>query len=222
MNLKNALRLTVCWLLLVNVSLAQQDSATATQDAPQKQKTEVQKADLGSTKNAHVVGNIYLSGQFTPEDISEIQKAGIERVITLRTDGELKWDEQQVVEQAKLEFQSIPISGPDSISDEKFEQICVLLKGSSGKTLLHCGSATRVGCVWIAHRVLNENIPLAQARQERSKSGSTAPPLKPRRLPSSTKNWQKNQSLNPQLAKPAFGRESTRVSSIRNSIPRIL
>ena len=96
-------------------------------------------------------------------------------MITLRTDGELKWDEQKVVEEAKLEFESIPIGAPDSISDETFEEVCVLLKGSSGKTLLHCGSATRVGCVWIAHRVLNENIPLEQARKEAAEIGLSSP-----------------------------------------------
>jgi ubiquinone/menaquinone biosynthesis C-methylase UbiE/protein tyrosine phosphatase (PTP) superfamily phosphohydrolase (DUF442 family) len=113
-----------------------------------------------------VVGSIYLSGQFTPEDLAAIQAAGVKRVISLRNTSELEWDEKQVVEDLELEFQAVPFQKPETLNDGVFDQICILLKDTSGKTLLHCGSADRVGGVWIAHRVLNDGIPLEQARKE--------------------------------------------------------
>lgn len=145
---------------------------TASQNKQSSAKTDnVQKADLGKTRNAHVVGDIFLSGQFTPEDLALIQSKGIKSVISLRRPSELEWDEKKLVEDLDLEFKSIPFAQPDSLTDDVFDQVCVLLKGSDGKTLLHCGSASRVGGVWIAHRVLNDNVSLEQARAEAKKIG---------------------------------------------------
>ena len=159
-------------ILLANVANAQQ---TAEASRQQEKTDQVQKANLGATKNAHVVGSIYLSGQFTPGDLTAIQAAGIKRVISLRNASELNWNEKQVVEELDLEFQSVPFAQPDTLNDEVFDQICILLKDDSGKTLLHCGSASRVGGVWIAHRALNDGIPLEQARKEAAQIGLRSP-----------------------------------------------
>jgi SAM-dependent methyltransferase/protein tyrosine phosphatase (PTP) superfamily phosphohydrolase (DUF442 family) len=132
---------------------------------------EVEKASLGNTKNVHRVGELYLAGQFSPEDIAAIKRAGIERVVSLRTEGEVKWDEEQAILDAGLVFDSIPIGGPESLTEDVFLEACLLLKQNDGKLLLHCGSATRVGAIWMAHRVLQENVPLEQARAEARKIG---------------------------------------------------
>ncbi len=58
---------------------------------------EVEKASLGGTRNVHRVGDLFLAGQFTPEDVAIIKQAGINRVVSLQTDGEVKWDEEQAV-----------------------------------------------------------------------------------------------------------------------------
>lgn len=165
---KLTLPIIILSALLTGLVSAQQTVETKPQD---QQSATVEKVDLGQTKNSHVVGSIYLSGQFTPEDLSTIQAAGINRVISLREPNELKWNEKELVEELDLEFQSVPFQRPDSLNDEVFDQICILLKDASGKTLLHCGSANRVGGVWIAHRVLNDGIPLDQARKEAKEIG---------------------------------------------------
>ena len=50
-------------------------------------------AKIGETRNVHQCGSIYLAGQPTEDDIAKLKKAGVKRVITLRTDGEVDWDE---------------------------------------------------------------------------------------------------------------------------------
>jgi hypothetical protein len=37
--------------------------------------------------------------------------------------------------------------------------------------MLHCGSANRVGAIWLAHRVLNDGVELQTAREEAKEVG---------------------------------------------------
>jgi len=131
----------------------------------------LKQAKIGATKNVHVLGNFYLAGQPTESDIEAIKDLGIKRVITLRTDGEIAWDEKQLVEAAGLEFDAVPFREPDTLTDEVFDRVCTLLRDGEGKTLLHCGSANRVGAVWMVHRVLVDKVPLDEARKEAAEVG---------------------------------------------------
>lgn len=122
------------------------------------------KADqLGGTANVTSTGTLYLAGQPQPDDIATIADKGVKRVITLRTAPEVKWDEAEAVKKAGMEFVEVPIRGV--ISDAKFEQVRKLL-GDGKPTLLHCGSAVRVGAVWLAYRVLDEGVDLKTAVKE--------------------------------------------------------
>ncbi len=140
-----------------------------------QQVSEVKSAELGGTKNVHVIGDIFTAGQFNPEDIESIKAAGIKRVITLRSDGEVNWNEKKTVEDAELQYSAIPFKGPDTLTDDVLDKVCIELKNKDGKILLHCGSATRVGAVWIAHRVLNDGVSLDQAKKEAFEIGLNVP-----------------------------------------------
>jgi uncharacterized protein (TIGR01244 family) len=141
------------------------------QDIPQP----IESAKIGETPNVHVSGNFYLSGQPAESDIEILKKLGIKRVISLRTDGEISWNEKELVEAAGMDFQGVPFRAPETLTDEVFDQVCVLLKTGDGKTLLHCGSANRVGAVWLVHRVLVDHVPLEKAQREAAAVGlSTA------------------------------------------------
>ena len=165
-------RTSIAFLSTLVFTLAQ--LAVAGQSFAQQQGA-VKESKLGTTKNVHVIGDIYTAGQFNPEDIDAIKAAGIKRVITLRMDGEVKWDEKKTVEDAQLSHSAIPFGKPDSLTDEVFDQVCEQLKDADGKTLLHCGSASRVGGVWIAHRVLNDGVSLEQAKKEALEIGLRTP-----------------------------------------------
>ncbi len=121
-------------------------------------------AKLGQTKNVHTCGSVYLAGQPTKEDIAVLKREGIRRVVTLRTSGEIQWEEGNEVKAAGLEFIEVPFLAPNSLTDEILTRTRTLLReAEKTPTLLHCGSANRVGAVWLAHRVLDQGVPVEEA-----------------------------------------------------------
>ena len=143
---------------------------------PKKAPPKVTDAKLGKTRNVHACGKIFLAGQPAPEDIALMKKKGIKRVITLRTDGEVDWDEAGRVKQAGIDFVQVPFRLPDSLTDEVFDKVRKLLKEPKmTPALLHCGSANRVGAVWLAHRVLDEGVPVDEAMKEARQVGLRTP-----------------------------------------------
>ena len=133
--------------------------------ATAQDKSTVINSTLGQTKNVHAIGNLYTGGQFTPEDIATIKTAGIRKVISLRTEGEVKWDEAKMVKSAAVGFVSIPFRAPETLTDQVFSDVRRQLRGR-GKKLLHCGSGNRAGGVWLTYRVLDQGVPLKTALAE--------------------------------------------------------
>ena len=140
------------------------------QSAPQ-----VERAELGDTKNVHACGDLFLAGQPMPDDVQLLKTRGVDRVITLRLDNEVDWDEEKAVTDAGMEFVSVPLRGPETFTDAVFGQIRELLGANEKKTVLHCGSANRVGGVWIAYRVLDQGVDLETAVQEAKQIGLRNP-----------------------------------------------
>jgi len=131
--------------------------------------------EMGDVKNVHRSGNLIFSGQFSPDDIAPMKRLGIQRVITVRNFGEADFDEQKAVEGAELEFQRVPFASGESLTDDVFEKVRDLLRDDSQKTLLHCGSANRVGGVWMAYRVLDQDVDITTALAEAKKIGLKSP-----------------------------------------------
>ena len=126
----------------------------------------VEKAELGETRNVHRCGELFLAGQFGPQDIAKIKAAGITRVISLRTNGEIDWNQKKALDEADLEFIVVPFRAPEDLTDDVFDKVRDLLDNSDQPTLFHCGSANRVGGVWMARRVLDEGVDLETAAKE--------------------------------------------------------
>ena len=169
-------------ILLTQHSYGQNSMETETQQAEEKQPGKVVDATLGSTKNVHKAGNLFFAGQFTKDDIATIGEAKVARVITLRTDGEIDWDEEAAVEAANMEFIKVPFRTPESLTDEVFDTIRTLLNDKTKTTLFHCGSANRVGGVWLPFRVLDEGVDLETALAEAKEIGLKAPFLEQKAL----------------------------------------
>ena len=167
-----------CLIFLCGVANARQ---AVLQDAPQPA-APVEVSELGGTRNVHRVGKLFLAGQFGLNDVEVIKTAGIETVISLRSTGEIFWDEKLAVEQSGLKFESFGFASPDDLTDEIFSQVCQRLENNPGKTLLHCGGADRVGAVWLAHRVLDEKILLEQALREAHEIGLKTPAYEQRAI----------------------------------------
>ena len=143
--------------------------ATATERQPA-----IQKFTLGETRNVHRCGKLFLAGQPKPGDLAGLKTHGIVRIVTLRQDGEIDWDQATAVKTQGLEFVQVPFRAPHTLTDEVFARVRGLLRETAKTpTLLHCGSANRVGAVGLAFRVLDQRVPLATALVEARKIGLT-------------------------------------------------
>jgi ubiquinone/menaquinone biosynthesis C-methylase UbiE/protein tyrosine phosphatase (PTP) superfamily phosphohydrolase (DUF442 family) len=152
--------------------------APAASPAAQTAET-LEPAAIGSTEGAHRAGNLWLSGQFAEEDLPALRALGIRRVITLREEGELAWDERGAVEGAGLEFAALGFREPAAMSDQLLDRLRGLLAADT-PTLLHCASANRVGAAWVPFRVLDQGVPLERALAEAELIGLRTPALRER------------------------------------------
>ncbi len=132
----------------------------------------IESMQLGDVKNLHRCGTIWISGQPTKADFALLKEQGITCVVTFRTDGEIDWDEADVVAKQGMEFKKIPYASTDSLTKEVYAQTREILRAQESKPiLLHCGAAPRVLAVWLAYRVLDQHVPLQQAQEEAEKMG---------------------------------------------------
>lgn len=167
--------LIVFAILLVGfISSLSVGTLSAQDEFDSKRAPEVFAMDMGEAKNVHRSGNLIFSGQFSPNDIQTMKLLGIERVITLRNLGEVDFDEPKSVRDADLEFHRVPFASGESLTDDVFVKVRDLLRDDSQKTLLHCGSADRVGGVWLAYRVLDQGVNVSTALAEAKKIGLKA------------------------------------------------
>lgn len=143
--------------------------------AQEQSAPDVKQDQLGGTRNVHACGKLFLAGQFNEADVAAIKSRGVKRVITLRQDDETNWDEKAAIVAAGLEHVSVPFAGPDSLTDEVINTVRELLHDTETATMLHCGSANRVGAVWWAYRALDQGVPLATALAEAKTVGLRNP-----------------------------------------------
>lgn len=122
---------------------------------------------LGETKNCHSFGDHLLCGQPSEQEFVLAKSRGIDVVITLRKEEEIAWDEAEVVRDLGMEFHRFAFGAPPTLTDEIFDKTLKTLSESKDKSvMLHCGSANRVGAIWLAHRVLNDGLDVETARKE--------------------------------------------------------
>ena len=163
------------WLALT-ISLIGFSRASVAQDLAAVSKApEVFTMEMGDVENVHRSGNLIFSGQFSSDDLPSMKLLGIQRVISLRNEGEIDFDESTAVTDADLEFQRVPFATEEALTDDVFNKVRDLLRDDSQKTLLHCGSANRVGGVWLAYRVLDQGVEVDTALAEAKKLGLKAP-----------------------------------------------
>ena len=156
-----------------NVSIKRLSSSDKSAAAAQ-----VEKAELGSTVNVHRCGTIYLAGQPGRDDLAKLKEQGVAMVIDLRTDGEIDWDEGAAVKGQGIDYAKLAFRGADSLTDDILnktrELLCVAVK-ENRKIVVHCGSANRVGAVWLAHRVLDDGLSWEAAAAEAEEVGLRTP-----------------------------------------------
>lgn len=133
----------------------------------------LKKGNLGRTNPVHRAGEVFLTGQPSRSDFEFLAKEGFKTVISLRTAGEISWDEKQVVESTGMSFVAIPFRDPKDLTDEVFDKSREILRsaGPNQGVCLHCASSNRVGAIWLVHRVLDGRMAIEQAREEAARVG---------------------------------------------------
>jgi uncharacterized protein (TIGR01244 family) len=174
------IRSATCSFALLIVVSAYLSNAQAGQEAETKAgPSVVERAGIGGVRVVFKCGNLWLASQPSVEDLKLLADAGVQCVVTFRTDEEVEWDEQAEVEKAGMQFRSIPFSTIESLTDEVFDETRKMLRDSKDKPLfLHCGAAVRVAAVWAAYRVLDEGVSLEVALAEAEKVGLRSPKLR--------------------------------------------
>ena len=162
--------------LLVLVTAAGHAQVPPSATAPVQKKMELKKVKLGQVRNVHALGDVYLAGQPTREDLSLLQSKGFKTIITVRKASEVPWDEAAEAKKLGLKYVEAPFQGADQLQSEVFDKVRKALNDKKrGPTLFHCGSANRVGAVWYAHRVLDGKLSHDAAYAEAIEVGLRTP-----------------------------------------------
>ncbi len=138
------------------------------QDVKPKADSAPKAVEIAGVRNLHKVGDVYLAGQPNADGLRALRDAGVKTVIDLRTPAESRgFDETGTCGELGLTYINAPFRVPDTLEDSVFDRVRdALTDPKSGPVLLHCGSANRVGGVWIAHRVLDGGLTYEQALAE--------------------------------------------------------
>ena len=119
-------------------------------------------------------------GQPTDAAFGKLAANGYRAVLNLRTESEgvdLK-HEQEAVNKAGMRYISIPIVS-SAVNPEQVEDFLKAVKEKDNQPMLiHCGSANRVGALWMIHRVIDQGWTEDKALEEAIKIGLTSPVLK--------------------------------------------
>jgi len=128
----------------------------------------VESQALGDIPNVHRVGSVYLAGQPSERGLSLLRGSGVGVVIDLRkADEDRGFDERAAVEKLGLTYVNPGFRGGGELTDEVFGRVRELLAArDQTPVFLHCGSANRVGGVWLAYRVLDEGVSFDKAIEQ--------------------------------------------------------
>lgn len=133
--------------ILITILAAGLSVAAVAADNKAEPELSVDLAVVVSTGEVIPVDGMSSAGQPDEAALAVFARQGYTRVIDLRTEDEDRgFDEPTAVENAGMEYVSLPI-GREDITFEKARSLDMLIKSSNGPVLVHCGSGNRVGAL---------------------------------------------------------------------------
>ncbi|MCY4181276.1 MAG: protein tyrosine phosphatase family protein [Gammaproteobacteria bacterium] len=108
------------------------------------------------------------AGQPTREQFQAVAENGFERVvyIAFTNNPNALPDADLVVKGLGMEYTQIPVDFNDPRPSEYYAFADAMVRNEGRKTLLHCQVNYRATAFSFLHRVLNENIPVAEAKAD--------------------------------------------------------
>lgn len=141
-----------------------------------------EKTTLTGARNVtRVDATIMCGGATTPEAFPELKKSGFTSIVNLRREQEPGADiagAKTAAAAAGLKYIHIPFdtSNPDPKIADTF--IAAVTDKANQPAYIHCGSANRVGALWLIKRVLVDGWDVPRATEEAVAIGLTSEPLK--------------------------------------------
>lgn len=151
------------------------DPAEPTEAAVPLPPVPIEAVVIGEVPNLNRFEDIYTAAQPRREDFEQLAEHGVRTVVNLRYDREYALDERALVEQLGMTYVELPWNGPQEMTDELQTQMRRMFEELERPVLVHCGSANRVGAVWISWRVLDGGIDVEQAVREAQAIGLRTP-----------------------------------------------
>ena len=112
-----------------------------------------------------------------------LRRQGIKRVINMRHEQEINGlGEPALVKSLGMTYVSIPWSAPEELTDALIEKARKLFSEVDTPTLIHCGSANRVGALWMIWRALDGALDANEAMKEARRVGLRTQPYATRAL----------------------------------------
>lgn len=142
---------------------------------------QVRKAELPGVRNySKVDATVGCAGATDPSAMKALKGEGYVSVINLRMPTEQGADiegSRAAAESAGLKYFHFPFNTatPDASVVTKF--LATVADKSNQPVFIHCGSANRVGGMWMIKRVLQDKWPLDQARTEAEAIGLREPAM---------------------------------------------
>ncbi len=195
-----------------------------------KQPPKLEACEIGSIRNLHRLGRIYLAGQPSTDDFRKAKEdEGIRTVVNLRMAIEqLGTDQAGDLKRLGIEYHWFPFGTPDGLTDEIFDKSrAVISDRTKQPVMMYCASANRVGAIWLVHRVLDDKLTYVKTLDEAHEVGLRFPPYEEkakayieRQLAKQRENHERLGAIADEWKYPnitdAFGGGAT--GSIRNSV----
>ena len=142
---------------------------------------QVQKKDVAGIVNySRVDATVGCGGRVSPSAMSALKSEGYVSVINLRQASEPEADidaGRAAAQAAGLKYIHLPFNAaaPDAKVVDSF--LAAVADKSNQPVFIHCGSANRVGAVWMIKRALQDGWPVEKAKAEGEAIGLTSPQL---------------------------------------------
>ena len=136
---------------------------------------QVKKSEMPGVRNfSRVDATVGCGGQVDPSAMAGLKKEGFVSVINLRQASEPGADVdagRAAAQAAGLKYIHLPfnVAMPDSKVVDNF--LSAVADKSNQPVFIHCGSANRVGGMWMIKRVLQDKWPMDKAREEAAAIG---------------------------------------------------
>jgi uncharacterized protein (TIGR01244 family) len=142
---------------------------------------QVKKSDLPGVRNySRVDATVGCGGATDPAAMVGLRKEGYVSVINLRLANEPGADVEAgraAAQAAGLKYIHLPFNGASPDPKVVSDFLSAVADKSNQPVFVHCGSANRVGAVWMIKRVLQDGWAVERAQTEAEAIGLTSPQL---------------------------------------------